>query len=127
MEKLFGKAVNTLSDMADVRAQKHKVILSNVANIDTPGFKASELTFTQAIGTAKHLLQISLTQTDPAHLPGKAGRRSSVNYEIKASDESVKLDTEMSKLSENHLMFNTTMEILSRKFKGLQNTLNQTK
>jgi flagellar basal-body rod protein FlgB len=127
MEKLFGKTINTLSDMADGRAQKHKVILSNVANIDTPGFKATELTFTQALRTAKHLLHISLKQTDTAHLPGKTGRRSSVNYQIEASDEKVKLDTEMSNLSENHLMFNTTIEILSRKFKLLQNTLNQTK
>lgn len=126
MEKLFGKTMNTLGDMVDVRAQKHRVILSNVANIDTPGFRPSELTFTQALKTAKHL-QVDLTQTDPAHLPGNKGRRSSVKYEIKASDEKVKLDEEMTMLSENHLMFNTTMEILSRKFKALQNTLNQTK
>lgn len=127
MEKLFGKTVNTLSDLADVRAQKHSVILSNVANIDTPGFKASELTFKQALGSAKHQLRIGLTKTDPAHLPAGAGKRGSVDYEIKTSNEKVQLDREMSGLSENHLMFNTTMEILSRRFKMLQNTLNQTK
>jgi flagellar basal-body rod protein FlgB len=124
MERIFGKTINTLADFADVRAQKHQVILSNIANIDTPGFRSSELTFSQTLKTANRL-QVSLARTDPAHLPGKDGSRTSVHREIKATDEKVNLDVEMSRLAENHLLFNTTMEILSRKFKGLQSTLNQ--
>lgn len=126
MEKIFDKTVRTLEDMADVRAQKHRLTLSNVANIDTPDFRPSELTFQQALRRAEHL-QVSLTQTDPSHLPGKMRKGNSVNYEIREADTNVKLDSEMTGLSENHLMFNTTVEILSRKFKALQNALNQTK
>jgi flagellar basal body rod protein FlgB len=39
MEKLFNKTINSLANTVGVRAQKHRVILSNVANIDTPGGK----------------------------------------------------------------------------------------
>jgi flagellar basal-body rod protein FlgB len=126
MEKIFGKQIDTLSEYADVRTQKHKIILSNVANIDTPGFNASELTFSQALTNAKPI-PVKMTQTNPAHFPGKKGLRSYVNSEVRQTDEKVNLDLEMTRLSENHLMFNTTMEILSRKFNALKNTLNQTK
>jgi flagellar basal-body rod protein FlgB len=112
--------------MADVRAQKHRLVLSNVANIDTPGFKPSQLTFPQALKHATHR-SVDLAQTDPLHLPGKQGRRGDVRYDVKTSDQKVSLDAEMANLSENHLMFNTTMEILSRKFKLLQATISQAK
>ena len=125
MEKLFGKMVSTLSDFADIWGLRHKVILSNVANNDTPDFKASELTFSRALKSAGNL-KVDLAQKHPAHFPGKKGK-SSVNYEIKGTEEKVNLDKEMATLSENQLMFNTTMEILARKFKGLKDTLNQAK
>ena len=50
-----------------------------------------------------------------------------MRYDIRESDEQVKLDTEMANLSENHLMYNATVEILARKFKSIQATLRETK
>lgn len=127
MEKIFGKMIGTLADFADVWTQKHKVVISNVANSDNPDFKSSELTFSQAFNAAKHP-KISIAQTDPAHLSGaKGGKNSSVSYEIKQTDEKVNLDQEMARLSENQLLFNTTMEILARKFKMMKDTLSQAK
>ena len=72
MEKLFNKTIKSLADMAGVRAQKHRVILSNVANIDTPGFKPSELSFANELESAK---TVRITRTNPGHLAGKTGAR----------------------------------------------------
>jgi flagellar basal-body rod protein FlgB len=58
MEKLFNKTINTLTDMVDVRARKHRVILSNVANIDTPGFRPSELSFDNELQSAKNVRMV---------------------------------------------------------------------
>lgn len=135
MEKLFSKTINSLAGTAGVRAQKHQVILANVANIDTPGFKPSELSFAGELDSAKNVritrtnpahLTGDLTQTNPAHFGGKAGA-GSLRYDIRESEEAVKLDTEMANLSENHLMYNATVEILSRKFKSIRATLTETK
>jgi flagellar basal-body rod protein FlgB len=68
----------------------------------------------------------SLTRTNPAHLGEKTGA-DSLRYNIRESEEDVKLDTEMTSLAENHLMYNATVEVLSRKFKSLQATLRETK
>ncbi|MFH1081222.1 MAG: flagellar basal body rod protein FlgB [Pseudomonadota bacterium] len=124
MEKLFNQTINTMADMVDVRARKHRVILSNVANIDTPGFKASELSFDHELQSAK---KVSVTRTDSGHLKGKNEGPGSVNYDIRESPDQVKLDTEMASLSENQLLYNATVEILARKFKGIQAALRETK
>jgi len=38
--ELFDRTINKLSDLADFRAQRHKVIVSNVSNIDVAGYEA---------------------------------------------------------------------------------------
>jgi flagellar basal-body rod protein FlgB len=122
MEKLFNQTIHTLTDMVDVRVRKHRVILSNVANMDTPGFRASELRFDQELQSAKNL---GIARTDSKHLAGQAA--GSVNYDIRESPDQVKLDKEMASLSENQLLYNATVDILARKFRGIQATLRETK
>jgi flagellar basal-body rod protein FlgB len=124
MEKLFNKTINTLTDMVDVRARKHRVILSNVANIDTPGFRPSELSFDNELQSAKN---VRMVRTDSGHLTGKNEGPGSVNYDVRESPDQVKLDTEMANLSENQLLYNATVEILARKFRGIRSTLSETK
>jgi flagellar basal-body rod protein FlgB len=41
--------------------------------------------------------------------------------------ENVDLDSEMTKLAENNLMYNLTVELLARKFKSLNTVLTETK
>ena len=40
---LFNKTVNVLSGMLNYRAKRHQVLLSNIANLDVPEYKASDL------------------------------------------------------------------------------------
>ena len=40
---LFGGTVSVLEKVMDFRSQRHNVILSNIVNADTPGFKAFEI------------------------------------------------------------------------------------
>ena len=124
MEILFNKTISTLSDMTEVRAKKHRVILSNVANMDTPGFKPSDLTFSSKLKSAQ---DVRIARTNPGHLTGQKGDQGSLQYDIKESDEQVMLDTEMTNLSENQLLYSATVDILARKFRGLQTVLKESK
>ncbi|MCX5853729.1 MAG: flagellar basal body rod protein FlgB [Deltaproteobacteria bacterium] len=124
MDVLFNKTINVLSGMLDYRTKRHKVIVSNVTNMDTPDFKPSDVTFKNELGKTGKL---TMTTTAPGHiLPGK-GSAGPVQYEIKTSEESGKIDTEMANLAENHLMYNTTVEMLARKFRGLNTVLKETR
>jgi flagellar basal-body rod protein FlgB len=114
--------MNQLSGMLDYRSKRHKVILSNVANIDTEGFKPSDLSFKQALGKTA---PIRMETTDPGHIGRKQNGTGPV--EVITSEEKVKIDTEMANLAENQLMYNFTVDMLSRKFKGIKTVLTEAK
>jgi flagellar basal-body rod protein FlgB len=124
MNGLFNKTFNVLSAMLDYRAERHKIVVSNIANIDTTDFKPSELTFKNEFSKAHEL---AMTTTDPGHIARRKESVHSIEYEIKTSEEKVNLDTEMTNLAENHLMYNTTVEMLARKFRGLNTVLKEAK
>jgi flagellar basal-body rod protein FlgB len=124
MDFLFDKNVDLLSGMLDYRSKRHQIVASNIANIDTPGFKPSDITF------KKELLKqnpVQLTTTNPAHIAPKTNQSDKVAFEMKTSDEKVKIDTEMANLAENNIMYNMTVEMLARKFRSLNTVLKETK
>ncbi len=122
MDILFNKTMNTLSGMLDYRSKRHKIILSNIANLDTEGFKPSDISFKQALGRAN---SVPMATTDPGHIGRKAGAADPV--EVVTSEENVKIDKEMANLAENQLMYNLTVDMLSRKFRGINTVLKETK
>lgn len=125
MQSLFGKTIDLLSDMLDYRAARHKVIVSNIANIDTPNYKPQELTFAASLAQAAGGQAAQLTKTDSKHLPADSGTED--RYELRQTGEKVEIDREMTSLSENNLMYNLTAELISRKFKEIDTVLKETR
>jgi flagellar basal-body rod protein FlgB len=124
MDILFNKTIDLLSGMLDYRSKRHKIIASNIANIDTEDFKPSDITFKNEFGKAS---SIQMTTTMPGHISRKDNKSGPVSFEMKTSEEKVKIDTEMANLAENHLMYNMTVDMLSRKFRGINTVLKETK
>lgn len=50
--KLFDQTLRTLERALDVRATKHSVLASNLANVDTPGYRARDVDFDEAMTSA---------------------------------------------------------------------------
>jgi len=121
--ELFDKTIDKLSTQVEFRAQRHKVIVSNVTNLDVVDYESKDLTFSQELGEA---LDKSgrLVKTDPRHLAGTAGTGS---QEIVPTGGRPKIDQEMVNLAENQLMYNLSIELLSRKFRGLNTVLKEAK
>ena len=126
MGPLFGKSFNLLATMLDYRSERHKVISSNIANLDTRGYKASDYVFKDDLKKAMDI-RLNLTRTDEKHFPNAPDGISRNDFKKVTSDEKMDLDTEMANLSENHLMYNLTAEIVARKFKAIRNVLSETK
>ncbi len=125
MEALFGKTINLLSTMLGFRSERHKIIASNIANIDTPDYHPTGLVFRNNLEEALGRKKVPLVRTDEKHLPPLSGEKT--GYRIVNSDGKVELDAEMANLAENQLMYNLTVELLSRKFKGIKNVLTEAK
>jgi len=128
MDALFGKTIDMLSGALDFRSERHKVIASNIANIDTPNYKPKDIVFKEEL---KAILDnekgVTLARTQKNHLSERSMSGSKAGFEVVDSGEKVDLDKEMAKLAENNLMYNLTVEFLSRKFNGLKTVLREAK
>ena len=127
--EIFDKTSLFLKKVLDMRVTRHSLITSNIANQETPGYKALDLdfegVFKKAITAKKNGLV--LVGTDKRHLPSPNGFLSSQGVKIVQRSQkwsgydknSVKVDEEMAKLAENTLLYNATIKALSSKAKRL--------
>jgi flagellar basal-body rod protein FlgB len=121
---LFDKTMNVLSSMMDFRSQRHQLITSNIVNIDTPEYTSKDLQFK---GMMREEMQKQLTRTDKRHYSGQFANTGMIDGEIIDSGERVNIDTAMANLAENHLMYNLSVELLSRKIKSIKSVFNEVK
>jgi flagellar basal-body rod protein FlgB len=126
---IFDRTMRLLERTLDLRSAKHRVIASNLANEETPGYRASELNFMDQLQSArKGRLPIVLAATQSGHF-GAHGRHgiqavTGKLSEVPAGDlpldaNSVNLELEMAKLSENAMQYNAAATILAKRFTSL--------
>jgi len=128
MDVLFGKTIENLSDVLDLRSERHKVIASNIANIDTPNYKPKDIVFKEELeGIIRNVEGVTMTRTCENHLSERSSPGNKTDFEVVDTGERVDLDKEMANLAENNLMYNLAVEFLSRKFDGLNTVLRDAK
>ena len=124
MNILFGKTINMLSKILDFRSERNKIIASNIANIDTPGYKTRDLNFKGLLDRfVNSETEIRMVRTDRRHL----SESYKDDFEVITSGKAVRLDNEMEKLAENTLMYDLTIELMAKKFKELNSVLKEAK
>ena len=105
----------------NARALRQDLVSSNIANIDTPFYKARDIDFETALIEKKKELygensaptKLEMAQTDEAHLNGKTDFDSSKStiymrdgHMARNDGNTVDLDVETSELGRNAMMFN---------------------
>lgn len=126
MESLFSKTFNLLSTLISYRSERNKLITSNISNLDTPGYKPADYVFKQDLKKAMDI-RIHLTRTEEKHFPNATGEITKNDFKLVKSEEKVDLDTEMTNLASNQLMYNLSVDLLARKFRGIKNVLSEIK
>ena len=111
-----------------VRAQRSEVLANNLANADTPNYKARDMDF-QAIlrGEAKKAQGLDMARTDVEHIPGRVETGHEMLYRnpIQPSIDGNTVDTnvENAEFTKNAMSYNASFDFLNRKFKGLEGAL----
>jgi flagellar basal-body rod protein FlgB len=110
-----------LFQQLNFRGERQKVISSNIANIDTPEYKTKDLKFKSALDKSNYDAQLKLTRTHSNHLPmmDNSGKNSMELYEVQGLEEqndgnNVNLDTQMSNMSKNSIMFNAIQNSIKK-------------
>ena len=131
-DSMFNRAINVMGKSLGLRLSKHGMMTSNLANKDTPGYKVRDLDFEKTMQTALGPQEgkLELRQTNANHIPIKdveqayQAARKKVKFDVYGQDENghdiLDIDQEMVKLSKNHLMYNTTVQMLAKEFETLK-------
>lgn len=102
-------------------AFRHKVLSENMANVNTPGYKADDVPeaedFEDLVGDRRNPTNFGLTKTNRFHLEGKRTvsdrrlRKKLHNpYEIKPNGNNVSIAQQMTKLSQNQQDYNAGLK-----------------
>lgn len=130
MTKLFDNRFMLLQKSLDFRTRRNGLLSSNIANLETPGYKARDLVFEKALGAAMRAKQPGpLRVTDPRHLDGRRTPPLALvqptvirtaNPDGSLDGNSVNVETEMVKLAENQLTYQALALMISSKFQALK-------
>ena len=129
---IFSKTISLLERSLNLRSLNLRVLASNIANMDTPNYKAFELNLAEEMArNQRPAASIPFVRTHVKHLPGIA--RSADNIQLKAAKppdfslrgdgNTVDIDRTMGKLAENTLLYNAATQLISKKFKGLKSVI----
>ena len=116
IRSLFGKTFHAIETSLDIAKERHGLITSNIANLDTPGYRAKDIDFTDALKDAMEGTSVDLFRTNPYHF----GSMTSYPEPPLSGTASVDIDKEMSKLAENNLRYRASVEVLLRKLSKLK-------
>lgn len=134
--QMFSQGDSTLESTLNQRLQKQKVIVSNIANSQTPGYRALGYDFEtqlQKVISKSEGKGQPLAATHPEHFRGQGvmgNGQFKPDLHVKATESigndgnSVDVDREMAELAENQILYQFTVEILNRRLGMLRYGIN---
>lgn len=122
----------------NLRAQRQQLLASNIANADTPNYKARDIDFTQALKGAMggksspSVPPVELARTSPGHMAGKpvgdegiGGAPLLYRKESQGSVDgnTVDMDVERNQFTDNALRYEAGVTALNGQIKSLLNAI----
>lgn len=118
----FDPVIGALNTSLNLRLLNQNVISSNIANADTPGYKAKAVEFESALRDALGVGdQIPVEQSDPRHIihqttdPVQPEIYDDPNGVESLDGNTVDRAAEMAKMAENQILYDASAEMLKRK------------
>jgi flagellar basal-body rod protein FlgB len=133
---LFGATQHLLSFSMRLRSMRHELLAGNIANADTPGYRAKDLDFSAALKAAvapepqagaDARLQLIAARPLNAAAPTAESLIRVQDAEGKFDDNSVDLDRQIASLVENSLSYETSLTLLGRTLANLRYAISEGK
>jgi flagellar basal-body rod protein FlgB len=113
-------------------SMRHKVLSNNIANVNTPGFKRSDVLFEDKLAAALEQSSAQLTQTNEMHMPGSQMEFMPAivtenNTSVRSDGNNVDIDSEMANVAENDLYYQSVATVLTKYFSMLSSAIKEGK
>lgn len=126
------KMVGVHQQALQVRSDRMEVISGNLANANTPGYKARDIDFQKAMRHAQsgqaNLAQSSMVTTHSNHMQGSSSRNAEIEFRIPNQPDTgdgntVDVQTERNKFLDTGMRYETSLMLINGKFSGLKKAL----
>jgi flagellar basal-body rod protein FlgB len=119
----------------NLRSYRQELLASNIANADTPHFKARDLDFKAALGAALGARgaaaggQLALAQTRAGHLAAEGGAAAGAGVQYRAEYQgavdgnTVNMDVERAAFAENALQLEALIGFINHRFRSMQSAI----
>ncbi len=130
------KTLNALTTALNFREMRQEVISSNIANANTPGFKAKKVDFEEALARALDTDgQMQMNVTDERHFDVGNGGFNNLEPEIyedpngvvSENGNTVDTEAEMGRMAENKLMYDALVQLVNKKMGLMKYAINNEK
>ena len=130
----LGDTLSYHGDALKLRAERQRVLAANIANADTPNYKAMDFDFKAALHNATSGLgsntsaAVGALRTDPRHLATSTPSTlalSGVDLQYRTPDQlsidgnSVEMDTERASFADNAVRYEASVRFLNAQIKAL--------
>ncbi|OCT13822.1 flagellar basal-body rod protein FlgB [Paenibacillus pectinilyticus] len=124
---------NMMERSLDASTLRQKVVANNIANVDTPNFKRSDVSFEELLHNQMSAATPSIEgyRTDPRHFVIGNTNTELPNSEIKTDESTavntnnnnVDMDYEMSLMAKNQLKYNAMIQQMNSEFKKMRTVI----
>jgi flagellar basal-body rod protein FlgB len=124
--KLFSNTINNLEQALSQSTTKQRVISNNIANVDTPNYKAQNVRFNNALSNEMQKLQANKTNTKHFDFGSTSSGyqiTTSANTNYQHNGNNVDIDKEMTEMAKNQIQYNALTDRLSSKFSSLKTVI----
>lgn len=124
---LFSNTISLLEKALDYSSTKQTIIADNIANVDTPNYKAKDVQFKDVLN-AEMNKGVKAYRTDKRHYSFNSSHPSSKittrnNIRYNHNGNSVDVDYEMTELAKNQLYYHAMTDLINGKFQTLQSVI----
>lgn len=131
----FDKALGIHEQALQVRHKRNEVLATNIANADTPGYKAQDIDFKAVLSQSAAGIsqgQLTMRTTNSGHMQATAGVSAEtlpmdLKYRVptQPSEDGNTVDThlEQAEFADNAMRYQATLSFLGSRFSGMKSIL----
>ena len=130
------KTLKALTTALNFREMRQELTTSNIANANTPGYKAKKLDFEEALARALDVdgeMRMNVT-SDRHHNVGTGGFNNlepeiydNPNGVVSENGNTVDVEAEMAQMAENKLMYDALVQLINKKMGIMRYAINSEK
>lgn len=121
---MIDRATQSLEAYLDLLSTRQKLVASNIANLDTPGYRTRDIDFQAELRTALGRVQSGHANADAtADATGRgtvAAAKEVEGLAVKNDGNDVQLERESRLLAENAMRFELASALLSSRFRSIR-------